>query len=38
MAAILKDKKSPYLTNSLSDRHELLHDDSHWSFELYSQF
>jgi len=27
-AAILKNKKSPYLCNDLTDRHEIWHDNT----------
>jgi len=29
-ATILKNRKSPYLRNGLTDRHEIWHDDAVW--------
>jgi len=36
-AAILKNKKWPYLCNTLTDLHKIWHDDSYWPSEGYGQ-
>ena len=36
-AAILKNRKRPYLCNALTDLHNILHDDAFWASEGYGQ-